>query len=111
MRVSSVNTFAMFSTMFSKSRSSCSKQIVLNGDARDQAVKCGTNRDPGLTASEVNERGLPVAFYWVPRMVEGLGAQVLRHLVELSFRTCFRTASLATGMEPANSSQRIGRRS
>ncbi len=43
-------------------------EIVLDGDAGDQAVDCGADRHPGPAAPEVDERSLPVALDRIPRM-------------------------------------------
>ena len=58
-------------------------KVVLDCDAGDEAVDSGADRHPGPATPEVDERGLPVALDGVPWVVEGLGAQVLRYLVEL----------------------------
>jgi hypothetical protein len=59
---------------------------VFDGNAGDEAVGCGADRHPGPTAAEVDQCGLFIAFDRVLRMVEPLGAEVLRRSVELIAR-------------------------
>jgi hypothetical protein len=59
------------------------QQVVLDGDAGDEAVYGGADRHPSPAAAEVDESGFFLALDGILGTVESIGAQILREKVEL----------------------------